>query len=77
MANPNTSSFLGNHVPWMLAKHLTNSDFYSIYHNATVTVNLFDMLELLSGMCLTCAIKCFPSFGMTNLNPSTFKGNVQ
>ena len=51
---------LGN-VQWKVVKQLKNSDFQSIYHNATVTVNLFEILEMLPGICLTCAIKCFPS----------------
>ena len=60
MGNPNSSTFLGN-VQWKVVKQLKNSDFHSIFHNATVTVNLFEILEMLPEMCLTCAIKCFPS----------------
>jgi len=41
MDNPDSSTFLGN-VWWKLVKQLKNSDFHSIYHNATVTVNLFE-----------------------------------
>ena len=52
-----------------------NSDCYSILHNETVTVKLFEILEMLPGMCLTCAIKCFPSMG--NPNPSLFLGSVE
>jgi len=40
MGNPNASIFLGN-AQWKVVKQLKNSDFHSIYHNATVTVNLF------------------------------------
>ncbi len=60
MGNLNSSIFLGN-VQWKLVKQLKNSDFQSIFHNATVTVNLFEILEILPGMYLTCAIECFPS----------------
>ncbi len=56
----NPSLFLGN-VQWKLVKQLKSSDFHSIYHNTTVTVNLFEILEILPGIYLTCAIKCFPS----------------
>ncbi len=44
MGNPNSSTFLGN-VQWKLVKHYKNSDFHSIFHNATVTVNLFEILQ--------------------------------
>jgi len=38
-----------------------NSDFHIIFHNATITANLFVIKEILPGMYLTCAIKYFPS----------------
>jgi len=60
MGNPNSSTFLAN-VQWKGVNQLKNSDFHSIYHNATVTVNLFEILEILPGMYFTCAIKFFPS----------------
>jgi len=60
MDSPNSSTLLGN-VQWKLVKQLKNSDFHSIFHNETVTVNLFEILEMLPEMCLTHAIKCFPS----------------
>jgi len=50
---------LGN-VQWQLANQLINSDFYSIFHYASVTANLFEILEMLLAMCLTYRIKCFP-----------------
>jgi len=43
MGNPNPSLHLGN-IQWKLAKQLKNSDFCSIFHITTVTVNLFEML---------------------------------
>jgi len=49
IGNPNPSLFLGN-VQWKLVKQYKNSDFYSIFHIATVIINLFDILELLPGM---------------------------
>ena len=61
MANPNPSTFLGN-VHWKVVKQWKNSDYYSIFHNATVTVNLFDIFEMYQ-MCLTCTTKCIPQFG--------------
>ena len=60
IGNPNSLTVLGN-VQWKVVKQLKNSDFQSIFHNATVTVNLFEIFEMLPEMCLTCAIKCFPS----------------
>jgi len=60
MGNPNLSTFLGN-VEQKLVKQLKNNDFHSIFHNVTVTVNLFEILERLPGMYLICAKKCFPS----------------
>jgi len=60
MANPIPSLFLGN-VEWKLVKQYKNSDFYINIHIATATVNLFEMLEMIPGICLTCAIKCLPS----------------
>jgi len=52
MTNPYLSTFLGN-VQWMVVNQLKNSGFYSIFHNATVTVNLFKILQMLAGICLT------------------------
>ncbi len=60
MSNQNSSTFLAN-VQCKVVKQLKNSDLHSIYHIATVTVNLFEILEILPGMYLPCAIKCFPS----------------
>ena len=59
MANPIPSLFLGN-VQWNSVKQYNNSDFYIIFHDETITVNLFEILEIFTGMYLTCAIKCFP-----------------
>jgi len=56
MDYPNPSLFLGN-VQWKLFKQLKDSDFYSIFHNATATANLFVILEMHPGIYLTCAIK--------------------
>jgi len=52
MGNPNPSTFFGN-VQWKVVKQLKNSDFHSILHNATVTVNLLKILQMLAGICLT------------------------
>jgi len=60
MSNQNSSTFLAN-VQWKVVKQLKNSDFHSIYHIATVTVNLFEILEMLPEICWTCAINYFPS----------------
>ena len=35
--------------------------FSCMFHNVTVTVNLFEISDILPEMCLTCAIKCSPS----------------
>jgi len=57
MANPNPSSFLG-YVQCKLAKQMKNSDEYSVFHNSTITVNLFEILEILPGIHLEYEIKC-------------------
>ncbi len=59
MDNPNPS-FLGN-VQWKLVKEYKNSDFQIIFYIPTVTINLLEILDILPEICLTCAIKCFPS----------------
>ncbi len=46
IVNQSASTCFGN-VQWKLAKQLQNSDFYIIFHNATVTVNLFGILQML------------------------------
>jgi len=62
MANPNPSQFLSN-VHWKLAKQLKNdSNFYSIFHSATVTANLFEILLKHQGIHLKYKIKFFPHF---------------
>jgi len=61
MGNPNPSTFLGN-VWWKIVKQYKNSDFHSTVYNATVTVNLFEILEILPGIYSTSAINCFPQF---------------
>ena len=60
MGNPNSSIFLCNNQ-WKVVKQLKNSYFHSIFHNVTVTVNLFVILDILPEMHLQCATKCFPS----------------
>jgi len=60
MGNPNPSLFLGNDQQ-KLVKHYQNSVFYIIFYIATVTINLLGIIEILPGIGLTCAIKCFPS----------------
>jgi len=61
MSNPNPSSFLGN-VHWMLAKKIENNDFNNIFHTSTtIPVSLFEILEMLPGICLAYIIKCYPS----------------
>jgi len=44
MTNLNSSSFLGN-VQWKIAKQIKDSDSNNIFHNSTVTVNLFGIFE--------------------------------
>jgi len=56
MANPNPSLFLGN-------VQCKNNDVWSIFHNATVTVNLFEFLQKLVGIYLKNGKRCFPQFG--------------
>jgi len=60
MDNLDSSIILGN-VQWKVVKQLKNSDFQSSFHNETVTVNLFLIFEMLPEMCLTYALKHFPS----------------
>jgi len=60
MDNQNPLTFLSN-VQRKVVKQLKNSNLHSIYHIATVTVNLFEILKILPRMYLPCAIKCFPS----------------
>ena len=61
MKNPNPSISLCI-VPCKFGKQSTKCDFYSsILHITTVTANLFEILVMLSGMCLTYKLKCFPS----------------
>jgi len=67
MANLSSLSFLGN-VQWKLAKQLKNSDFYSIFHSTTVTVNLFEILEKLPVVHLEYKIKYFPQFSYGQFN---------
>jgi len=62
MANPNFSTFLGS-VHEKLTKQMENSDFYSVFHNSTVTTNLFKNLDMLPEIHLEYGIKCFPQFG--------------
>jgi len=50
MINPNPSKCLGK-VQWKLAKQMANSDFYSVCHNSIITVNLFEILKILAGIC--------------------------
>ena len=76
MGNPNSSTFLGN-VQWKLFKQLKNSDFHSIFHNATVTVNLFEILEMLPESVWHVQYSVSLNFSMGNPKPSTFLGNVQ
>ncbi len=77
MGNPNSSTFLCN-VQWKVVKQLKNSDFHSIFHNETVTVNLFVILEILPEIYLTMCNKVFSlNFCMENPNSSTFSCNVQ
>jgi len=62
-----------------LAKQLQNSDskVFSIMH-ALVTANIFEILQMLPGICLTYRIKCYPSILVWVVqNPSMFLGNVQ
>jgi len=64
-----------------LVKHyqtIKKCHFYSVFHNATVTANLFQILEMLLAMYLTYRIKCFlPLFGMANPDPSSiFSGRL-
>ena len=40
MANSNPSLFFIN-VQWKFVKHYKNSNYHSVFHDATVTVNLF------------------------------------
>jgi len=49
-----------SNVQWKVVKHLINSGFYSVFHNSTITVSLFETLKMLPGMCLKCTIKCGP-----------------
>jgi len=44
MVNQSPYTFFGN-VQWKLAKQLQNSDFYSFFHNAFVTANLFEFYK--------------------------------
>jgi len=41
MAKTDPSSFLGN-IQWKIVEQFKTSDFYSIFHNATVTSNMFE-----------------------------------
>jgi len=77
MGNTNPSTLLGN-VQQKLVKQLKKSYFQSIFHNKNTIVNLSLILEMLTDVCLTCAIKVFSlNFGMDNLDSSTFLDNVQ
>ncbi len=59
MGHPNPSTFLGN-VQWKIVNQFKTVISKSISHNdATVSVNLFEILEMLAGIYLTCPIKCF------------------
>jgi len=49
LGDPNPSTFFGN-VQRNIIEQMKNSDFHSIFHFATITVNLFDIFELHSGM---------------------------
>jgi len=60
MGSPNPSTFLGN-FQCEVVNQLKNNDFYSIFHNETVTANLFEILEMLAGIYLACAIEGFLS----------------
>jgi len=53
-------------------------DFHSIYHNATFTVNLFEMLEMLFRNVFDMYNILFSlNFSMANPNLSSFLCNVQ
>jgi len=45
MTNSNPSMCLDK-VQWKLAKQMENIDFYSIFHHESVTVNLFEILQM-------------------------------
>jgi len=49
MANPKPSTFVGN-IQQKIFKQMENSAFHSIFHDTTVTANLFEILEMLPGI---------------------------
>jgi len=61
----------------MLAKQLKNSDFYSIFHNSTVTAKLFEISEMLPGIHLEYEVKCFPQFLYGQSKSINILGNAQ
>jgi len=78
MENPNPLTFLGN-VQCKIVKQLKNNDFFSIFYNhSTITVKLFEIFKMLSGMCLECTMKCFSLIlGMVNPNPLLCLCNIK
>jgi len=62
MLGPTADTTLCAHVcSYSLLKQMKNSELYIIFHNETVTVNLFEILEMLPGICWTTnRIKYFP-----------------
>jgi len=56
---------------------IQNSDFYRIIHNALVTVNLFQIQDMLQEFDLEYTMKFSPYLDMANPNPLTFLSNVQ
>jgi len=48
-----------------------------MFHNATVTVNLFEIYEMLPRMCFKHGKNVSHDYGMTNPNPSAFLGKLK
>jgi len=61
MTYQNPSIFSGN-VYWKHAKQLKTSDFYNMSHNAAVTANLFQILDMLTEIDLEYTINCYPQY---------------
>jgi len=54
MLGPTATTTIYVHIySYSLLKQMKNSELYIIIHNDTVTVNLFEILEILPGICLT------------------------
>jgi len=60
LANLNPSLLLGN-VKGRLAKLIKKVEIYSVFHNSTITANLFQILETFLAMSFTYTIKNFSS----------------